>query len=164
LSRIVVFEQERCTYCHLCTLYCSLTFSKGGVVEARPSIARIRVAQNEDDTIYAAHVCFQCPVQEPGLPREAASCMVACPVEGCITRNPQTGIVEINEETCIGCAKCVRACEYQAVFLTDGKAVKCEVCEDPLCVKACAPKALTFAEPDDEYIKKIAQLYKEVRL
>lgn len=155
MSRIIVFEQERCTYCHLCTLYCSLTFSKGGVVEARPSIARIRVAQNEDDTLYAAHVCFQC---------QAASCMTACPVEGCITRNPQTNIVEIKEETCIGCGKCVRACEYQAVFLADGKAVKCEVCEDPLCVKACAPKALTFAEPDDAYIENIAQLYKEVRL
>ncbi len=155
MSRIIVFEQERCTYCHLCTLYCSLTFSKGGVVEARPAIARIRVAQNEDDTIYAAHVCFQC---------QAASCMAACPVEGCISRNPQTNIVEINEETCIGCARCVRACEYQAVFLADGKAVKCEVCEDPLCVKACAPKALTFAEPDEEYIEQIAQLYKDVRL
>jgi len=163
LTRIIVFEQERCTYCHLCTLYCSLTFSKGGVVEARPSIARIRVAQNEDDTLYAAHVCFQC---------EAASCMTACPVEDCVTRDPQTGIVMINEETCIGCGKCVRACEFQAVFLADGtssrgshgKAVKCEVCDDPLCVKACAPEALTFAEPDDEYIEKIAQLYKEVRL
>jgi Fe-S-cluster-containing dehydrogenase component len=155
LSRIIVFEQERCTFCHLCTLYCSLTFSKGGVVEARPSIARIRVAQNEDDTLYAAHVCFQC---------QAASCMVACPVESCISRNPQTNIVEINEETCIGCGKCVRACEYQAVFLVDGKAVKCEVCEDPLCVKACAAQALTLAEADEEYLEKIAQLYKEVRL
>jgi Fe-S-cluster-containing dehydrogenase component len=155
LTRIIVFEQERCTYCHLCTLYCSYTFSKGGVVEARPSVARIRVAQSEDDTLYAAHVCFQC---------EAASCMTACPVENCITRDPQTGIVMIDEETCIGCGKCVRACEYQAVFLADGKAVKCEVCDDPLCVKACAPKALSFAEPEDGYPEKIAQLYKEVRL
>ena len=155
MTRIIVFEQERCTYCHLCTLYCSYTFSKGGVVEARPSIARIRVAQNEDDTIYTAHVCFQC---------EAESCLKVCPVENCITRDPQTNIVQINEATCIGCGKCVRACEYQAVFLADGKAVKCEVCDDPLCVKACAPKALSFVEPDDEYIENIAKLYKEVRL
>lgn len=154
MTRIIVFEQERCTYCHLCTLYCSYTFGKDGVVEARPSIARIRVAQNEDDTLYAAHVCFQC---------QAASCMAACPVENCITRNPQD-IIEINEEICIGCGKCVRACEYQAVFLADGKAVKCEVCEDPLCVKACAPKALSLAEVDNEYIENISQLYKEVRL
>lgn len=155
MSRMIIFEQERCTYCHLCTLYCSLAFSKGGVVEYRPAIARIRVAQNEDDTVYAAHVCFQC---------EAASCMSACPVSDCMTRNPQTGIVEINDETCIGCGKCVRACEYGAVFLADGKAVKCEVCDDPLCVKACAAQALTLAEADDDYANKIGQLTKDVPL
>lgn len=155
MGKTIVFVQERCTYCHLCTLYCSLTFGKGGVVEARPSIARIRVAQDEDDTLYAAHVCFQCA---------AASCMSACPVEGCITRDPQTGIVEIDEEACTGCGKCVLACEYQAVFLVDGKAVKCEVCEDPLCVKACASHALLLAEADEATLAQMARLFKEVRL
>lgn len=155
LSRIIVFDQARCTYCHLCTLYCSLAFSKEGVVEFRPAIARIRVAQNEDDTLYVAHVCFQC---------EAAACMAACPVADCITRNPQTGVVEINEATCIGCAKCLRACEYGCIFLADRKAVKCEVCDDPLCVKACASQALTCAEPDADYAAQIGQLYKDVPL
>ena len=155
MSRMIIFEQERCTFCHLCTLYCSLAFSEDGVVEFRPSIARIRVAQSEDDTIYAAHVCFQC---------EDAYCISACPVEGCITRNLQTGIVEINEEICIGCGKCVLACKYGAVFLANGKAVKCEVCEDPLCVKACAAQALTLAEADDDYPDTIGQLYLDVPL
>jgi Fe-S-cluster-containing dehydrogenase component len=155
LTRIIVFEQERCTYCQLCTLYCSLAFSTGGVVEYRPSIARIRVAQNEDDTVYAAHVCFQC---------QAAFCLPACPVPDCMTRNPQTGIVEINEETCIGCGKCVRACVYGCVFLAERKAIKCEVCEDPLCVRACAAQALILAETDDGYAGRIGQLYREVPL
>ena len=155
LPKVIVFEQERCTFCHLCTQYCSLAFGKDGVVEFRPSIARIRVAQNEDDTLYAAHVCFQCA---------AADCMAACPVELCITRNIQTGVIEINEEACIGCGKCILACPYQAVFLIDGKAVKCEVCEDPLCVKACAAKALTLTEASEDYFQKTGKLYKEVRL
>lgn len=155
MNKIIVFDQEKCTYCHLCTLYCSLAFSAGEAVEFRPSVARIRVAQNEDDSVYAAHVCFQC---------EETFCLHVCPVEDCITRNPETGIVEINEETCIGCGKCVKACEYGAVFLADGKAIKCEVCDDPLCVKACAAQALTLADPADDYPDQIGKLYREVPL
>lgn len=155
MTKIIVFDQSRCTYCQLCTLYCSLAFNKDGIVEFRPAQARIQVAQNEDDTKYAAHVCIQC---------EEATCMSACPVEGCITRNPNTGVVEINEDLCIGCGKCVKACEYGAIFMVDGKAVKCEVCDDPLCVKACAMQALSLEEPNEKYISEIKKLYVEVPL
>lgn len=152
---MIIFDQARCTYCHLCTLYCSLAFGTGGAVEYRPAIARIRVAASEDDTLYAAHVCFQC---------QAAWCASACPVPGCISRNPQSGVVEIDEASCTGCGQCVRACVYGCIFLAERKAVKCEVCQDPLCVKACAAQALTLAEADDDYAERIGQLYEEVPL
>ena len=154
MAPIVLFNEERCTNCHLCEMYCSLAFGQPGVYEYRPAIARIRVVENEDDTRYVAHVCFQCP--EP-------ACVDACP-SGAIRQDPVTGIVAIDAGECSGCEMCVAACEYDCLLIVDGHAVKCEVCDDPLCVRACAVKALTLGEPDAAYRARTGQLYQEVRL
>lgn len=154
MSKKIVFVEELCTNCHLCSMYCSLAFTKKGVFEYRPSIARIRVVENEEDTKYVAHVCLQC--QEP-------ACVDACPVEA-ITKDTETGIIMINEEECNGCESCIEACRFDCVFMVDDKAVKCEVCDDPLCVRACATKALKLMDVDDDYIENQGILYKEVRL
>lgn len=148
----IAFKEELCTACSLCTMYCSLTFSRQSVYEFRPSIARIRVAVNPEDTKYAAHVCLQC---------EDADCLKACP-EGAVSKNADTGVVQIDKDICTGCGLCAKACTYDAVFIVNRKAVKCEVCDDPLCVKACARKALSLVEDDDT--AEQAGLYEEVRL
>ncbi len=44
------FAEELCTNCHLCSIFCSLAFTKNGIFEFRPSIARIRTVENEDET------------------------------------------------------------------------------------------------------------------
>jgi len=152
MSKRIAFHEERCTSCNLCSMYCSLAFGEKGVHEFRPSIARIRLAINEDDTKYAAHVCLQCA--DP-------ACVEACP-EGAIAKDGDTGVVIINDEICTGCGKCVKACEYGCVFLHNKVAVKCEVCYEPLCVRACARKALELVDDDD--VDEQAELYKEVRL
>ena len=150
----IVFDEKRCTNCHLCSMFCSLNFAKDGIVEFRPSIARVRVVENEDDTQYVAHVCLQC---------EDPHCATACPIEA-ITKDPLTGIVIINEEECTGCETCVEACEFGCIFMVDGKAVKCEVCDDPLCVRACAVKALQVVEGDEYVVAELGELYEEVPL
>jgi len=150
----ISFTEELCTNCHLCSMFCSLAFTKNGVFEFRPSIARIRVAENEDETKYVAHVCLQC---------ETPACAETCPVEA-LAKDPETGIVTINEDECIGCGMCVDACEFGCVFLVEGKAVKCEVCDDPLCVRACAVKALELCEWDEGSVLGQGDLYREVRL
>ena len=154
MGKRIAFVEELCTNCHLCSMYCSLAFTRDLVFEYRPSIARIRVAESEDDTKYAAHVCLQCP---------KPSCADSCPV-GAITKHPQTGIVAVNEEECTGCENCIDGCDYGCVFIVDGKAAKCEVCDDPLCVRACAVKALELVDDDDELVQAQGNLYKEVRL
>jgi len=156
MGKRIAFEEGRCTNCHLCSMYCSLNFTVGGVFEYRPSIARIRVAENADDTKYVAHVCLQC--QKP-------ACLDACLV-GAIVKDPITGIISIDQEECTGCGMCVEACEYECVFMVNGNAVKCEVCDEPLCVRACAVKALSLLDgvEDDESVEEQAALYKEVRL
>lgn len=152
MGKRIAFTEELCTNCHLCSMFCSLAFTKNGIFEIRPAIARIRVVENENDTKYVAHVCLQC--QEP-------ACLDACPVEA-ITRDPDSGVVVIDEEECTGCGACIDACEFDCVFMVDDVAVKCEVCDDPLCVRACANKALELV--DDEDAEEQGDLYKEVRL
>ena len=150
----IAFDEELCTNCHLCSMFCSLAFTKNGVFEIRPSIARVRVVENESDTQYVAHVCLQCA--DP-------ACAAECPVEA-ITKHPETGIVMINEGDCTGCESCIDACEFDCIFMVDDKAVKCEVCDDPLCVRACATKALELVEDEHNNTEEKGNLYKEVRL
>lgn len=150
----IVFDEKRCTNCHLCSMFCSLNFAKDGIVEFRPSIARVRAVENSDDTQYVAHVCLQC---------DDPQCAAACPLEA-ITKDPSTGIVMIAEEECTGCEACIDACEFGCIFLVDHKAVKCEVCDDPLCVRACAVKALHLADPYEDCKTVQADLYREVPL
>jgi anaerobic carbon-monoxide dehydrogenase iron sulfur subunit len=154
MTRRIVFDESLCTNCHLCAMFCSLAFGENGVYEFRPFIARIRPVENADGTKYVAHVCLQCT--EP-------ACAGACPVEA-ISRDPATGLVVIDEEECIGCESCIEACEYDCIFMVDDKAVKCEVCDDPLCVKACAVKAIQVMDTDETAIREQAQLYREIRL
>ena len=150
----IAFHEELCTNCHLCAMFCSLAFTKNGVFEFRPSIARIRVTENEDNSKYVAHVCLQC---------QTPQCAEVCPSEA-VCKDPLTGLVSIAEEDCTGCGLCVEACDYDCVFMVEDKAVKCEVCDDPLCVRACAVQALELMEWDEEAVSKQGVLYKEVRL
>jgi len=154
LGRRIAFHESACTNCHLCSMFCSLAFTENRIYEFRPSIARIRVVENADDTLYVAHVCLQC---------EDPACAEACPVDA-VAVNPQTGCVEIHEETCIGCGSCMEACEFQCIFMVNDKAVKCEVCDDPLCVRACAAGALVLEEWEAAAVKKQGELYREVPL
>lgn len=154
MGKRIAFHEERCTNCHLCSMFCSLAFTENRVYQFRPSIARIRVTENADDTRYVAHVCLQC--EEP-------ACVDACRME-VITKDPVSGIVAIREAECIGCGECVEACEFGGIFMVGDKAVKCEVCDDPLCVRACAARALELIEWDETSVQDQGELYREVRL
>jgi Fe-S-cluster-containing hydrogenase component 2 len=54
-------------------------------------------------------------------------------------------VVELDEETCISCYKCVDACPFGAVFVHGDceYPIKCDMCSgDPECVKACPKDAI----------------------
>jgi len=152
MAKRIAFNEELCTSCSLCTMYCSLAFGEKGLYDFRPSRARIRVAVSDDDSKYVAHVCLQCV--EP-------ACIESCPVDALI-KQEDTGVIVVDDEICIGCGKCVKACEYGCIFMYNKVAVKCEVCYEPLCVRACARGALALVDDDD--VEEQAELYQEVKL
>ena len=63
------------------------------------------------------------------------------------------GIVDFNEEACIGCGYCVKGCPFNIPRISqeDHKAYKCTLCSDrvavgqaPACAKACPTGAIMF--------------------
>jgi len=87
--------------------------------------------------------CMHCA--DPG-------CLKACPAPGAIIQY-SNGIVDFQEENCIGCGYCITGCPFNIPRLSskDSKVYKCTLCSDrvaigmePACIKACPTGALQF--------------------
>jgi formate dehydrogenase iron-sulfur subunit len=92
--------------------------------------------------------CMHCA--DPG-------CLAACPADGAIVQYTN-GIVDFNQENCIGCEYCVSGCPFNIPKLNPGtkKVYKCTLCSDrvgeglePACIKACPTGCLKFGTKDD---------------
>ena len=122
----IVSDPSKCVGCQSCMLACSLT--KENVFN--PSKSRIQILRNEGLCLAMPIVCEQC---------EFPPCMDVCPV-GAISKDPNTGVVNIDASVCNGCGACANACYYGAVRIDQKKntAFKCDLCNgDPKCVKVC---------------------------
>ncbi|MDF1874610.1 4Fe-4S dicluster domain-containing protein [Sulfurimonas sp. SAG-AH-194-I05] len=87
---------------------------------------------------------------------ENAPCERICPVSA--LHYLDNGIVNIDKERCIGCAGCVMACPYGAIYIDPitQTADKCTYCAHriassmmPACVVACPVEANIFGDLDD---------------
>ncbi len=85
------------------------------------------------------------------------ACTKVCPT-GAMHKDPDTGLVSVDTNKCIGCGYCHMACPYNApkVDREKGHSVKCDGCkdrvlagEDPVCVEACPARALAFGTRED---------------
>jgi formate dehydrogenase iron-sulfur subunit len=92
--------------------------------------------------------CMHC--EDPG-------CLKACPSPGAIVQYAN-GIVDFQEENCIGCGYCVTGCPFDVPRISkkDKKAYKCTLCSDrvavglePACVKSCPTGAIVFGTKED---------------
>ncbi len=86
-----------------------------------------------------------------------APCAAICP-SGCLQRNEQTGMVEVNTDKCIACQYCSTACPFDVPRYDgiQGKVNKCTGCPDrlehglaPACVTTCQPEALRFGDREE---------------
>lgn len=76
-------------------------------------------------------------------------CAQNCPVEA-ITKNKESGLVEVHEELCIGCQQCFETCPYGVPQFDAGDTMqKCDLCTgleelrgSPPCIATCPGQAL----------------------
>jgi len=104
--------------------------------------------------------CMHC--EDPG-------CLRACPADGAIVQY-SNGIVDFNQENCIGCEYCVTGCPFDIPKFNakTKKVYKCTLCSDrvgqglePACIKACPTGCLKFGTKVDMVAlaeKRAAQL------
>ncbi|MBT8487088.1 MAG: 4Fe-4S dicluster domain-containing protein, partial [Phycisphaerae bacterium] len=150
----MVIDMDRCTRCDDCVRACASGHLNSPVFVRHGPIF---------DNFMVANACMQCvdPV-----------CMIDCPT-GAIHSDVDTGIVVINEKTCIGCEACANSCPYDNIRMIEIrdkqkdekmmvaretgrpilKATKCDLCVDhhggPACQRACPHDALTRLDMQD---------------
>lgn len=90
------------------------------------------------------------------------ACLKACPSPGAIIQYAN-GIVDFQQENCIGCGYCLAACPFNVPRISkkDNRAYKCTLCSDrvavgqePACVKTCPTGAIQFGSKED--MKQVA--------
>src|SRR5262252_11158596 len=101
------------------------------------------------------HQCMHC--EDPG-------CLRACPADGAIVQYAN-GIVDFQQENCIGCQFCVSGCPFNVPKFNPStkKVYKCTLCSDrvgaglePACIKSCPTGCLHFGSKDD--MKELAEI------
>lgn len=139
MRKVLVVDFAKCTGCEACVDACSCR--KAGACSENAS--RIRVFRNEIEAVFIPMVCEQC--------REHV-CIDVCPVDA-IQYDESLSIFNVDEDACTGCGACVEVCPYRGVFMSDGQAMKCDLCGGkPACVSVCYPKALQYVETTEEII------------
>ncbi|MCU0713982.1 MAG: cyclic nucleotide-binding domain-containing protein [Pirellula sp.] len=160
--RTMLIDLDRCTGCDECVKACASTH------QGTPRFIR---SGPQYGSLMFTHACMHCtdPV-----------CMIGCPT-GAIHRNPDSGVIDINPNTCIGCKTCSESCPYENIVMQQlkddrGNAVidassklpilqasKCDLCQSlptgPACQNACPHAALfrldtSSTQPLQEWLER----------
>ncbi|HOV52484.1 MAG TPA: 4Fe-4S dicluster domain-containing protein [Methanothrix sp.] len=139
----VFVRLDRCMGCKSCEMACAVEHSVSkslfNAVCERPSpVRRVYVEMAEGQKVPL--VCRHC---------EDAPCVAVCRT-GAMSQDPITGIVDRDEERCVGCWMCAMICPYGVIGRHKEVriAVKCDRCRDldvPACVRACPTGTLIYA-------------------
>ncbi|SJZ38756.1 4Fe-4S dicluster domain-containing protein [Selenihalanaerobacter shriftii] len=147
--KFISVEDEFCEGCKNCELACAKrqvqNIGLEKVKELDIKVDPYIVVINNQNSKKEPNHCRHC--------REAA-CMERCPVDAIYRKN---GIVLVDEEDCVGCGLCEKACPYDVMIVrsridkNNNKSVakKCDLCQDrqevgkkPACFENCPTNAL----------------------
>jgi Fe-S-cluster-containing dehydrogenase component/formate-dependent nitrite reductase membrane component NrfD len=150
-----IIDNRKCIGCHACTTACKSEH------DVAIGVNRTYVKQVEKgifpDTrrIFSVMRCNHC---------SDAPCVEICPVEALYTRDD--GIVDFDNNRCIGCKSCMQACPYDALYIDPdtNTAAKCNYCahrvdvgREPACVTVCPEHAIIAGDMENKNTE-IAQL------
>lgn len=150
-----IIDNRKCIGCHACTVACKSEH------DVAIGVNRTWVKQTEKGEfpntrrIFSVLRCNHC---------SNAPCVEICPVQALYIR--KDGIVDFNNDRCIGCKSCMQACPYDALYIDPdtNTAAKCNYCAhrvdiglEPACVNVCPEHAIISGNVDDPE-SEIAQL------
>ena len=142
-----LLDSDSCIGCHACTVACksehdvplgvNRTWVKYIETGSFPNVSRH----------FSVMRCNQC---------EDAPCMSICPTNALYRAD--NGVVDFNDDHCIGCKGCMNACPYDALYINPATntAQKCNFCNhrvevglEPSCVVVCPTHAIVVADLDN---------------
>ena len=117
MKRVYVNEKW-CLGCHLCEYNCAFANSgKNDIAKLKGIKINPRIQVEEHEDVCFAVNCRHC--EEP-------LCVKSCISGGLSVHD---GVIEIDQNKCVGCYTCIMACPYGAVVPSDeGVIQKCELC------------------------------------
>ena len=142
-----LLDSDSCIGCHACTVACksehdvplgvNRTWVKYIETGAFPNVSRH----------FSVMRCNHC---------DDAPCISICPTNALFRAD--NGVVDFNDDNCIGCKGCMNACPYDALYINPATntAHKCNFCNhriedglEPSCVIVCPTHAIKVADLDD---------------
>jgi Fe-S-cluster-containing dehydrogenase component/formate-dependent nitrite reductase membrane component NrfD len=142
-----VIDQHRCIGCHACTVACKEEHNIAVGVN-RTWVKYVEKGSYPDTRRHFAVLrCNHC---------DDAPCIEICPTVA-LFRRPD-GIVDFDNERCIGCKSCMQACPYDALYIDPDRntAAKCnfdasrvEMGYKPACEVVCPTQAILSGDLDD---------------
>ena len=153
-----LLDSDSCIGCHACTIACKSEH------DVPLGVNRTWVKYIETGSFpnasrhFSVMRCNQC---------EDAPCMTICPTNALFRAD--NGVVDFQDDDCIGCKSCMNACPYDALYINPetNTANKCNFCNHriemdlaPSCVVVCpteAIKVVDFDNPDDPVGKIIGR-------
>ncbi len=142
-----VIDNRKCIGCHACTTACKSEH------DVPVGVFRTWVKQVEKGDfphtrrVFSVMRCNHCT---------DAPCVEICPVEALYFR--PDGIVDFDNNRCIGCKSCMQACPYDALYIDPEThtAAKCNYCAhrvdvglEPACVNVCPEHAIISGDMDN---------------
>lgn len=130
-----------CAGCASCEVVCALIHDgKSG-----PSHNRIFLNRDTIGMIHRVDACQQC---------EDTPCYSACRKKDQAMCVDESGIIYINQENCIGCKQCIKACPFEPKRINYNKetkkALKCDLCRDraegPACIAYCQVRCIGLSD------------------